>query len=189
MYQFTLDQASLNFEDPNDPIVFGASDKLIVPDAAFGALAYGKNWYGGFSIYQLFNRKISMTSEDLEQRQVRHYNVHGGYIYEINPNYVLQGDLLLKISEASDFQAEVSAKCFVMQTAWAGVSYQSGNALSLMVGVGKERFAIGYAYDIALTEIKKQTSGSHEIMLIYTLPQNKWQRRSFIPTGASDSKL
>lgn len=189
MYQFNLDKNSLSFEDNNEPLLFGSSNNLIVPDAAFGALAYGSNWYGGFSIYQLFNRKISLTNEELEQRQVRHYNIHGGYIYEINPNYILQGDLLLKLSEASDFQAEISAKCFIMQTGWAGLSYQSGNALSVMLGVGKDRFAIGYAYDIALSDIKAQTTGSHEIMLIYTLPQNKWQRRAYIPLGSTSSSM
>lgn len=190
MYQFNLNKSELNFEDNNDPVIYGSADKVIVPDAAFGMFFNGRNYYAGLSAYQLFNRKISMTTEDLEQRQVRHFNFNAGYLLNINADYSIQADLLLKYSAASAFQAEITAKCFVMQTAWAGVSYQSGDALSLMVGIGQERFALGYAYDLPLNDIKKQTLGSHEIMLIYTLPGNKWQRRTFIPEGSgSQSKM
>lgn len=190
MYQFNLNKADLKFEDTNEPVTFGASDMLIVPDAAFGIFFSGANYYAGLSAYQLFNRKISMTVDDLEQRQVRHFNFNAGYIYPINADYTIQGDVLLKYSAASDFQAEITAKCFMMKTLWVGASYQSSTAVSFLIGVGQERFALGYAYDLPLSDIKAQTFGSHEIMLIYTLPEHKWQRRTFIPSGGgSQSKL
>jgi type IX secretion system PorP/SprF family membrane protein len=51
---------------------------------------------------------------------------------------------------------------------WGGVSYRAGDAL---IGtVGFELFngiRIGYSYDFPLSDIRKNTSGSHEFMVNY----------------------
>ena len=74
LYQFSLNRSQLTMEDMDDGLLLYGSDKLIMPDAAFGAYYYTDKYYFGLSAYQLFNRKMDMmTDKILENRQVRHY--------------------------------------------------------------------------------------------------------------------
>ncbi len=170
LYQFSLDKSQITLEDPNDNTVMYATDKLIVPDANFGTYFNGKNYYVGISIAQLFGRKVNMMNTDyLEQRQVRHYYLHGGYKFEIGEDYSIEPSLLMKFVEAGEFQAELNVKATFKKIAWAGVSYRLNDAVIPMFGIEMDKFIFGYAYDITLSEMKNYSQGSHELMFIYKL--------------------
>ena len=52
--------------------------------------------------------------------------------------------------------------------AWGGVSFRAGDALIGMIGF--ELFngiRLGYAYDFTFSDIRKNSSGSHEFMVNY----------------------
>lgn len=184
MYQYKLDKSNLTFEDPNDNTILYSSDKLIIPDAAFGTFLYNKDYHVGLSVYQLFNRKVNLLNKDyLELRQVRHYNFHAGYEYAINDDYQINGSFLIKYIESGILQVDFTLKTIVKQFAWAGISYRSKDAASVLLGVSKDRFAFGYAYDIALTDISKYSRGSHEVVLIYTLPAGDSKRSTFLKSS------
>jgi hypothetical protein len=51
---------------------------------------------------------------------------------------------------------------------WGGVSYRAGDALIGVVGFELYNgIRIGYAYDFPMSDIRKNTSGSHEFMVNY----------------------
>lgn len=179
LYQYKLKKDQIKMEDPNDNAIAFSSEKLIVPDASFGTYLFGKNYSAGLAVSQLFNRKVNMLNKDyLELKQVRHYFLHGDYKYDINENYSIKGSVLVKYIEAGQIQSDITLKGIFYNVAWVGVSFRTSDAVSVLVGVTKNRFALGYAYDIAVSDIKKYSRGSHELMLIYILPSNFSKRNS-----------
>ena len=174
LYQFYLNKSMLNMEEMDDDVLLYGADKLIAPDAAFGAYYYNDKYYAGLSVYQLFNRKVDLMNDNiLENRQVRHYFLTGGYIYDINANFSVEPSILAKFVEAGIGQIDINAKVTYKQTFWGGISYRTSDAVSLNLGVRKDRFMFGYSYDYTLTDISKYSNGSHELLFIVKFNRSK----------------
>lgn len=170
LYQFNLNKSALILEDPDDNAIMYSAESLIVPDASFGLYYYSSNYYAGIAIPQLFNRKVPMMNENfIEQRQVRHYFLHGGYIYDINERFSVEPSVLLKLIDAGVFQGDINAKLTYNNTAWLGISYRTEDAMVVLAGISKNKVAFGYAYDITMSDIKNYSHGTHELMFIYRL--------------------
>lgn len=174
LYQFYLNKSKLTLEEMDDDVMLYGSEKLITPDAGFGAYYYAEKYYAGLSVYQLFNRKVDMLTDDiLENRQVRHYFLTGGYIYDINSNFSVEPSILAKFVEANLGQIDINAKVTYKQTFWGGLSYRTSDAVALNLGVRKDRFIFGYSYDYTLSDIKKYSNGSHELLFIVKFNRSK----------------
>ncbi len=169
MYQFHLNKSDLTVEDIDDEVFMG-EENMFVPDAGFGTYLYGKNYYVGLSIPQLFQRNIDLKSDIiLQQKQVRHYYLHGGYIFDVSPDFKIEPSLLLKFVEAGIFQADINALVTYKDMVNFGVSYRSSDAVVFQVGYKTPDLFFGYAYDLIVSGLRKNTWGSHEIMFSYTL--------------------
>jgi type IX secretion system PorP/SprF family membrane protein len=176
LYEYRLDKSKLFYEQPDDKAITGSSDRMIVPDASFGAYYYNNQYYAGLSVTNLFNRKINLMNNGiLQERQVRHYFLNGGYLYTINNSspYVLEPNLLIKFIEAGIIQAEIGCRMIYQKTWWGGLSYRTQDALIFSFGVRKDRFTLGYSYDYTLSSINKYTKGSHEILFIYSFNRSR----------------
>jgi len=174
LYQFSLNKSSLSMEDMDDDLLLYGSDKLIMPDAAFGAYFYTSKWFAGLSSYQLFNRKVDLMTEGVfENRQVRHYYLIGGYTYDFNGNWSVQPALLAKFIETGIFQADIAAKVIFKQTVSLGLSYRTQDAAAIALGFQKDRIFFGYSYDLLLTDIKKHSLGSHELIFTFKFNRSK----------------
>ena len=169
LYQLYLNKSELKVEDPDDEVFLGA-DKMVVPDASFGMYLYDEKYYVGLAIPQLFNRNIDFKSDGvLQQKQVRHYYLQGGYVFDMSSDFQLEPSLLLKFIEAGLFQADINARITYKEMILGGLSFRTSEALAFQVGYRSKNFIIGYSFDLVLNELKAQTIGSHEIMLIYSL--------------------
>ena len=172
LYQVYLNRDKLDVRDQDDAIFYAVnSDKLIVPDASFGAFFYTKDYFAGLSVAQLVNRKVDFITDVLTENQVRHYYLLGGYKYEINDNFMVEPSVLGKFIEAGAFQMDLNAKVVFKKMFWGGLSYRLGDAGIIMMGVDLDDVTFGYSYDLTLSDIGKYSNGSHEIMLILKLGQ------------------
>ena len=171
--QYFLDKSKLSFEDMTEPTIATGSEKLILPDANFGAYYYDKNYYAGIAVQQLFGRKVNLLNDNLEQRQARHYFLHGGYIYDINDDFSVEPSVLLRFIEAGVFQADINAKVEYKKLAYLGFSYRSQDAVVAMIGINNNALQFGYAYDFTLSDIRKYSLGTHEIMFTYKIGAGK----------------
>jgi len=169
MYQFYLNKSDLAVEDIDDQVFMGR-EQMFVPDAGFGTYLYGRNYYVGLSVPQLFQRNIDLKSDIiLQEKQVRHYYLHGGYIFDAGSDFKIEPSLLLKFVEAGIFQADINALVTYKDMVNFGMSYRTSDALVFQVGYKTPDLFIGYAYDLVLSSIRTNTWGSHEIMFSYTL--------------------
>jgi len=167
-YQYNLAR-DLKLEDPTDEAYLASGEGMFVPDVSFGVYFYSDNYYVGLAVPQLLSRKVDLKSDKvLEQQQVRHYFLHGGYNFKINNDFALEPSVLMKIIEAGVFQADINARLTYKRMVSFGVSYRTGDAVIVQLGYMTKNFLIGYAYDITLSDVRTASSGSHEIMMIYT---------------------
>ncbi len=181
IYQYALDIQNLNLEDPSDPALLEA-ENMFVPDVNFGMYFYGPDYYVGLAVPQLLSMKIDLkTDKILEQRQVRHYFLHGGYNYRINEQFSIEPSTLLKFIEAGIFQADINVRGTYMDMVSLGLSYRTSDAVGIQLGYQKDGLIFGYAFDLTLSDIRTQSAGSHEIMLIYKLG-------NFLRKSGSDSE-
>ena len=168
LYQFFLNKSELFVEDIDDEVFMG-EEQMLVPDAGFGTYLYGNNYYVGISVPQLFQRNIDLKSDAvLQQEQVRHYYLHGGYIFETGSDFKIEPSVLLKFIEAGIFQADINALATYKDMVSLGVSYRTEEAMSFQLGYKNPDLFIGYAYDLVLSGMQGNTSGSHEILFTYT---------------------
>jgi type IX secretion system PorP/SprF family membrane protein len=168
IYQFKLNKSEMFVEDIDDQVFMG-DEQMFVPDAGFGTYLYGSNYYAGLSVPQLFQRNIDLKSDAiLQEKQVRHYYLHGGYIFDAGTDFKIEPSLLLKFVEAGIFQADINALATYKDMVNFGVSYRTAEALSFQVGYKTPDLFIGYAYDLILSGMRGNTWGSHEILFTYT---------------------
>ncbi|PIP54296.1 MAG: hypothetical protein COX07_06100 [Bacteroidetes bacterium CG23_combo_of_CG06-09_8_20_14_all_32_9] len=174
LYQFYLNKSKLTLEQMDDDVMLFGSEKLISPDAAFGAYYYNDQYFAGLSAYQLFNRKVDMmTDKILENRQVRHYFLTAGYNRDINANLSFEPSFLAKFIESKIYQVDINAKVTYKQMLWLGLSYRTQDAVAINLGIRKDRFIFGYSYDYSLTDISKYSIGSHELLFIVKFNKSK----------------
>lgn len=170
IYQFYLDKSKMTIEDPNDQ-VFSGVDQMVVADASFGTYLYGDQYFVGISVPQLFNRNVDLkTDKVLQEKQVRHYYLFGGYNFFLNRYFTLEPSLMFKFVESGLWQVDVNARAEYKNMFSLGVSFRSYESIIVMLGFKYEEFYIGYSYDFAIGGINVSTFGSHEVLLIYTFP-------------------
>jgi type IX secretion system PorP/SprF family membrane protein len=166
LYQYFLDKTNMTVEDETDELFMG-TEKMIVPDGSFGTYLYGKTYYVGLAIPQLIQKNIKLKSDILEQKQVRHYFLHGGYIYQINREFKIEPSVLMKLIEIGIFQADINVLLTYQDMVSFGISYRTSDAVVFMIGYQNDRFRIGYAFDLTLSDIRTQSYGSHEVFISY----------------------
>ena len=166
-YQYYLDKSKLTFEQSDDAVLTG-QDKMFVPDASFGTYLYSNNYYVGIAVPQLFNRNIDLkTDKILQEKQVRHYYLLGGYKFEATGDLTIEPSLLLKFVEAGLFQADINARVEYKNMLAFGASFRTSDAVVLQVAYTYQSFTIGYSYDIIVSGLNVSTFGSQEIVLRY----------------------
>jgi len=167
IYQYFLDKSGMDVEEEDDEAFLG-TEEMIVPDGSFGTYLYGKTYYVGLAVPQLIQRNIKLKSDILEQKRVRHYFLHGGYIYQINREFIIEPSMLVKLIEIGLFQADINALLTYQNMVSLGVSYRTSDAIIVMLGYQYDKFRIGYSMDLTLSDIRAYSSGSHEVFISYS---------------------
>jgi len=169
-YQFRLDDERIVLEMPDDEIWMGLHKSVFIPDADAGVYYMAKNYWAGFSVDQLFESVLKFGDAGYEQFVMeRNYHLMGGYDLEINRDVIVSPSTHVKLAENGKFQADINGKIYYQQSYWGGLTYRTGHSIILMAGVSVDRLAFGYAFDIGLNSIMKNSFGSHEFTFIAKL--------------------
>lgn len=169
-YQFRVDKEKIILYDPSDDLINNFNNRLWVPDANIGIYYSDPRLYGGLSVSDLFQASFKFGKEGYDNfRLLRHYYAIGGYNFELSDYLIFEPSILLKASEVWSFQADITAKMYIYEDYWAGVSYRTGGALIVMGGLRVDKFFFGYAFDYTLSSIQRHSFGSHEFILAIKL--------------------
>ena len=151
-----------------DPLIPTSKESFIAFDAGLGLYLNADKYYAALSVTHINQPKIKYAKEDAEVKTYvsRHYYLTAGYTFQLpNPSLELLPSVFA-YSDGKVIQFNVTSLVRYNKKVWGGVSYRAGDALIGMVGAELyPGLRIGYAYDFPLSDIRKNTSGSHEFMV------------------------
>lgn len=178
LLQFMIDGSKITTHDPGDAVISNGLQWSLVFDSQFGFYLYHKKWFVGGTVPQLTRNKLYFfDSQTNTQSQLwHHYMLSAGYTFDLNEDWQIQPTFLIKYVKPVPVQLDLMARVIYKDQVWFGASYRTMDAVSLMLGYRyKNYLSIGYSYDITTSNIKKYSSGTHELMLgiRFTKDKNK----------------
>ncbi len=172
LFQHKLDRNQLEPDVADDPALRKGRYRSVDPDADFGAYLQGDRYWAGLSVPQLFQSRIlgdSLANTHLS----RHYFLHGGYRFQLNDEFEVEPSALFKATQGAPLSMDINAKLYYDEFLWGGFSYRLQESFSVLLGVRKEQFRLGYSYDMTFNPIRNYSSGSHGIHLAMVIPSGK----------------
>lgn len=164
MYQHILNKSLITLDEPDDNAMLGDKTRKFMADAVFGMKYTYEGFYFGFSAPQLVQSELKIN-DSKQNKLVRHYFVNTGYKININEDFAIEPSVLFKAIATAPMQLDGNLRFIYKDMLWLGTSYRNGDASVIMLGVKKNSFQFGYSYDATLSEIKKYSSGTHEIVM------------------------
>jgi type IX secretion system PorP/SprF family membrane protein len=166
--QYKIDYSSIDMQFDEDPIL---SDKenYYIPDANIGFYFWSSTYNAGLVVTHVLNNKIKIGADPTGNSRLKsHFYLTGGYKYYINREWAIEPSIILKKVWPAPFQLDFNVRVWYRNMMWAGLSYRTQEAVSIMLGYTWERkISIGYSYDVVLNPFGPLYYGSHEIMLGY----------------------
>mgnify|MGYP001332769043 CR=1 FL=1 len=179
--QWKIDKNGWNVANPNDPLAQGDVIVETVPDATFGFNFYAKRWYLGVAIPHLLTNNLDLLDDNLvntlssEQsgNLSRHLYVMGAYLFNSKKwakKWSFEPSFLFKSVSPAPAQLDFALRAIYDNKLWFGANSRSTGDIGLLFGYSiKDRYIIGYSYDIQNAELADYSSGSHEFMLAIKL--------------------
>lgn len=188
-YRISMDNATLAFGIQGGVSRFSADYQNVdlgadgTPDIAytdnvtkfmpnFGAGIYfnTNKFYAGLSVPHMLNNSLNqgaaIFSNELVSRQYLHLFFTSGYVIDLNENFKLKPNILIKGVRGAPIEADFNANLYMFNLLSLGVSYRTKADISLLTEIKiADNLRLGYAYDYSTTPLRNFNSGSHEIML------------------------
>ena len=166
----------LSTSSTNNTISSIGNVQYMAPSVGAGIYYYSDRYYLGFSIPRIADKMLAeQVAGDKIISSERHYFLSGGYVFDVKENIKLKPNMLLKYVDGAPVSADINLNVLLNEVLWAGLSYRSFDSFDLLVEVLlTDQLRLGYAYDFyTTTDIRKASSGSHEVMLNYVMKFNK----------------
>lgn len=176
VFHSRLDQNLLSYGDPSDRFANTGTVSTLVPTFDFGTYLYSNNLYAGFSVNHLLENTINYSTlpDDAYVVMKRHYMLGFGGAFQIGKNTIFKPSTLIKYVSNAPVNFDINASFLFNKVFWLGASYRSSKGIVLISEYNITDFLrIGYSYDIVLSQLKRFTSGTHEIMLGLDLNMKK----------------
>jgi type IX secretion system PorP/SprF family membrane protein len=182
LMQKSIDGTKLTPEQANDLRIPNSNVSSIKPDFTFGLFYQNlnlNNLYVGLSAVHLSEEDFNYDATPgavVQYNGRRHYYLTAGMQFEMTPMLAFRPNVLTKYDGATT-QFDVNADFLYNQKFRGGLSYRTGDAMSVLIGYYfTQNLHLGYSYDYTLTKIRSVSSGTHELVLNYVLKTNKKPR-------------
>ncbi len=176
LYQFAIDLDGAIVADINDEFLNNYDRVVFIPDFNFGVSYTSPKYYFGFSATQLFRGTLTLGNTAKNPRtELGHFFLTGGVKIPLVENeWILEPSALIKTSDMilKAAQMDITTRIYYKEDYWAGISYRTQDALIMMMGLRYDKFYFAYAFDLALTDIRKHSQGSHELSFAVKFGEN-----------------
>lgn len=166
--QYTTDGSQITMKNPDDIAFSNQVQSTFVPDAGVGFHLYSEDFYVGVSAPQILGNKLQFFDNysETESALARHFFAYTGYKFRVNDEFVIEPAVMIKYVDPSPLAIEGNLRVIYKDFIWGGASYRMNDAVVLMTGVTiNNSIVIGYSYDMTTSNLKKASSGSHEVVL------------------------
>ncbi len=146
-------------------------------DIGAGVYYTHKYFWAGVSATHLTSPTITMNAESGEGGEEKNYEFQMGRalyfmagsniplkntLFEIMPSVMVKSDLTF-------ITAEITGRVRYNKFLTGGIGYRYNDAVMVTLGAEYKNFFLGYSYDYPTSAISKASSGSHEILVGYSL--------------------
>jgi len=137
-------------------------------DVNVGLYYYTPIYYAGLSYLHLNNPTVNWGDKS-EFKESGTLFLTGGYnLVLANPKFVLKPSTLYK-TDFRSWQIDLSSRLEYDNKYWGGLSYRFQDAVVVLAGINiSGGLSIGYSYDLPTSQIITVSSGSHEIIVMYS---------------------
>jgi len=165
--QWGIDGHKLQLHDAGDENLLTQYQTTYVPDFGAGVLVYSKKYYIGIAVPQMYQSKINLyPGAESKSKLVTHFNVNGAYKFDLGEDFKLEPSFILKYATPAPMKLDVGVRGIYREQVWLGAAYRHNDAVTALVGyLYKNYLMIGYSYDFSTTNIRRYSSGTHEVML------------------------
>ena len=167
-YQFAVNTTGAILNSQDDPLLNSYDRSVFIPDFNFGASFTTSRYYVGFAMTNLLRGSLLIAdTSKTKTSQLGNFYLTGGVKFPLTPDWTFEPSAFIKASDMffKSIQMDLTARMYYKDDYWAGVSYRTNDAIIAMLGLKYDRFYFAYAFDFTLTEIRKQSFGSHELSL------------------------
>lgn len=180
--QWGIDGHKITLHDQGDDNLLNQYLTVYLPDFGAGILVHNKKWYIGFSVPQLYQSQIKLyPGGDNKGTLVTQFNLNGAYKFNLGENFKIEPSFLAKYEAPAPIKVDAGLRFIFKEQIWIGGAYRHNDAFTALAGfMYKDYLMIGYSYDFSTTNIRKYSSGTHEIMLglRFSKKQNKnWDKQ------------
>lgn len=162
----------------NDTAIPTGMQSKVVPNFGAGVYYHSETFYLGFSAPRLLKTNIDLSNDGgTISREVQHYYLMGGVVIG-NEGVKAFPQALLKYTPNGPFDADLSLSFIFIDRLILGGTYRVGGSRQNSFGESldvlfsvyiSESVLLGLSYDITLSEFKRQTDGSIEASLRFSL--------------------
>lgn len=166
-YQFAVNTQGVIY-DADDPLLNTYDRRVFIPDFNFGASYTTYKYYVGFAMTNLTRGALIFADTSAVNRnELGHFFLTAGMRIPLATDWKLEPSAFIKSSDMffKAIQLDVTGRVYYKEDYWLGLSYRTNNAVILLLGLKYDRFYFGYSMDFALTDIRTQTYGTHELTL------------------------
>lgn len=166
-YQYAINLEGLIY-DRNDPYLNNYDRSVFIPDFNFGVSYTTPSYYAGFAMTNLLRGSVRFSdNNDDNNTELGHYFLTGGIKVPLSGNWLLEPSAFVKSSDMlfKALQLDLSSRIYYKNDYWLGLSWRTNDAIIGMLGVRYDRFYFAYAFDFTLTDIRRQSLGTHEFSL------------------------
>lgn len=167
LLQYRIDGTKVTLYENGDPVFPNQVMTVYTADATFGLNLKHKNFNVGISLPQIIGNDLKFleNQDNPESRLARHYMLMGGYTFHVG-NFGIQPNVLLKYVFPAPPQFDAGLKLDWKDQFWIGASYRHDDAVSFMGGLAyKDYFVFAYSYDMATSNLRNYSNGTHELMV------------------------
>jgi type IX secretion system PorP/SprF family membrane protein len=158
-----------------DPALTNTSTRFKA-DGGFGVAYSTPRLQVGAAVSQLVQSKYELyerTGTQTEQSKLyRHYYMHGAYLFQADEFTKVIPNLLLIYLPNAPLETQTGVRMMHNDLLWYGLTWRARQGWMISAGIKlKEKFTIGYSFDIynsPLSVYQKGSSG-HELLLQYDL--------------------
>jgi type IX secretion system PorP/SprF family membrane protein len=154
-----------------DPLIPESKESVVAFDAGLGLYYKAEKYYASLSVTHINQPKIKFSKG--EPFISRHYYLTGGYNLQLPDPALELLPSFFAFSDGKVVQVAVTSLIRYNKKVWGGVSYRAGDALIGIIGL--ELFngiRLGYSYDFTISDIRKNSTGTHEFMINYCFDLN-----------------
>lgn len=139
-----------------------------------GFFYYTDNYYVALSVPNMLKsthldvtnngQEFKYGSEDL------HYFLTAGYVFKLSENTKFKPSFLVKSAFSVPTSVDASANFLFYDRLEVGATYRLDDSFGGLLNFAvTPEIRVGYAYDYVISELNNDTSGSHEVFLLFDL--------------------